>query len=103
MGSTAFVQLGSISLYPAPDATGVYGNAAFGQKLGNVLVRERISQVPADAQNNHLARKLATFERIGRSDWHGLLPYQTPDFAMEPTLHHRRLRHIIVLVYLCVI
>ena len=78
MGPAAFVQLGSINLYPAPDTTWIYGHAAFGQKLGNVLVGEGISEVPADAQNNHLARELATFERIGRSDWHGLLPYQTP-------------------------
>jgi hypothetical protein len=56
----------------------IYGHVAFGQKLGNVLIGQGISEVSADAKNNHLARELATFEWIGRSDWHGLLPYQTP-------------------------
>jgi hypothetical protein len=33
--------------------------------------------VPADAQQNHLAREMASFEWMGRGDRHGLLPYQT--------------------------
>jgi hypothetical protein len=73
----AFVPFGSVGLDPAPDTAGIHSHSAFGQKLGNVLISEGISEVPADAENNHLARELATFERIGRSDWHGLLPYQT--------------------------
>jgi hypothetical protein len=47
-----------------PNTTWIYDHAAFGQKLGNVLVGEGISEVSADAKNNHLARELAAFERI---------------------------------------
>jgi hypothetical protein len=46
-----------IGLHPAPDATGIDLNTTFRQELGNVFVGERISQVPSDAQNNHLARE----------------------------------------------
>jgi hypothetical protein len=73
MWPAAFVQFGCVGLDPAPDTTWIYDHAAFGQKLGNVLIGEGISEVPADAKNNHRARELATFERIGRSDWHGLI------------------------------
>src|SRR5215831_16868234 len=78
MLAATLVQLGCIGLRPAPDATGVHFNAPLRQQLGNVFVGEGISQIPSDAQNNHLAREMASFERIGRSDRHGLLPYQTP-------------------------
>jgi hypothetical protein len=33
-------------------------------KFGNVLIGERISEVPADAPNNHLAWEMTAFERI---------------------------------------
>jgi hypothetical protein len=41
--AAALVQLGSIGLYPAPDATGFHLQAAFRQKFGDVLIGERIS------------------------------------------------------------
>ena len=41
-------------------------HAAFGQKFGNVFVSQGISQVPADAQDDHLTREMASFEPIGR-------------------------------------
>src|SRR4051794_22048415 len=86
MRAAAPVQFGGIDLHPPPDATGVDLYAPFRQQLGNVLVGERISQVPTDAKNDHLARKLTSLERIGWGDRHGILRYQTsvPDFAMEP-------------------
>src|SRR5499427_8355794 len=86
MGAAAPVQFGGIDLHPPPDATGVHLHAAFRQQLGNVLVGERISQVPTDAKHDPLARKLTSLERIGWGDRHGILRYQTsvPDFAMEP-------------------
>src|SRR5579864_4785556 len=43
MGTAPFVQLRCISLHPAPDASGVNGDAAFHQKLGNVLIGQGIS------------------------------------------------------------
>src|SRR4051794_32644977 len=60
--------------------------AAFRQKLGNVFVGERISQVPSHAKNDHLARELTSLERIGWSDRHDILRCQTPvpHFAIEP-------------------
>src|SRR5215472_11626783 len=77
MRAAAFVQLRCVGLYPAPDATGIHFHAALRQKFGDVLVGEGIAQVPADAQQNHLAREMASFERMGRGDRHGLLRYQT--------------------------
>jgi hypothetical protein len=88
MGAAAPVQFGGIDLHPPPDATGVHLDATFRQQLGNVLVGERISQVPTDAKHDHLARKLTSLERIGWGDRHGILRYQTsiPDFATEPKI-----------------
>jgi hypothetical protein len=57
----------------APDTTGIHGHTAFRRKFGNVLVGEGISEVPADAQNNHLAREMTAFEGIERGDRHGLI------------------------------
>jgi hypothetical protein len=86
MRSAAVPQFGRIHLHPAPNKTWVHFHAAFGQKFGNVFVRQGTPQVPADAQHNHLTREMAFFERIPRVDCHQLLPYQTsiPKFAMEP-------------------
>jgi hypothetical protein len=73
MWPAAFVQFGSVGLDPAPDTTGIHGHTAFRQKFGNVLVGEGISEVPADEQNNHLAREMTAFEGIERGDRHGLI------------------------------
>ena len=88
MWPAALIQLRRIRLYPAPDATGIHGNAAFQQKFGDVLVRERVSQIPADAKQDHLTGEMAPFERIRRGDWHGLftLPDPFSKFAMEPQM-----------------
>src|SRR5260370_11909393 len=48
----------------------------FGQQFGDVLVRERIPEIPAHAQNDHFFRVLAPFEWIVQVDRHGILPYQ---------------------------
>jgi hypothetical protein len=50
MWPAALIQLGGIDLHPTPDATGVDLNTTFRQEFGNVLVSERVSQVPSDAQ-----------------------------------------------------
>src|SRR5262249_12738133 len=86
--AAALVQLRRIGLHPAPDAAGVHFDAAFRQKFSDMFVSQGIPQVPADTEKNHRTRKMAPFERIGRGDRHGLLPYQTPSpiFAMEPLL-----------------
>src|SRR5580704_11611090 len=76
MRSAAFVQLRCIGLHPAPNATGVHLDATFGHQFGDVLVGERIPEIPAHAQNDHFSRELAPFERIVRVNRHGLLPYQ---------------------------
>src|SRR5215471_20412938 len=77
MWAAAFVELGCVGLHPAADATRIHLHAAFRQEFSDVFVGEGIAEVPADAQQNHLAREMAPFERIGRGDRHGLLPYQT--------------------------
>src|SRR4051794_8427329 len=77
MRAAAFIQFGGIGLHPAPDATGSDLHTALRQKLGNVYVGERIPQIPPHAQNDHLARELTAFERIGWGDRHGILRYQT--------------------------
>src|SRR5262249_23582 len=82
MRAAAFVQLRSIGLDPAPDATGIHLDAALGQELRDVLVRQWIPQIPTDAQQDHLARKMAPFEGIGPSDRHQIspLPDEPPVF-----------------------
>src|SRR5712664_3455091 len=76
MRSAAFVQLRCIGLHPAPNAAGIHLDTPFGHQFGDVLVRQRIPEIPAHAQNDHFSRVLAPFERIVRVDRHGLLPYQ---------------------------
>ena len=76
MRSAAFVELGRIGLHPAPNAAGIHLDTPFGHPLGDVLVGERIPEIPAHAQNDDLSRKLAPFEGIVRVDRHGILPYQ---------------------------
>jgi hypothetical protein len=80
-----------IALHPAPDATGVHGNAAFRQKLRDVFVGERISQVSPHAQNDHLAGNWRPLN--GLVAVIGMDPYPTrlvPNFAMEPDAASRR-------------
>src|SRR6266446_6823606 len=62
MRSTAFVQLGCICLHPAPNAAGIHLDTTFGHQLGDVLVGERIPEIPAHAQNDHISRVMAPFE-----------------------------------------
>jgi hypothetical protein len=47
MRSAAFVQLVCIGLHPAPNATGIHLDTTFGQQFGDVLVGERLLQIPA--------------------------------------------------------
>src|SRR5882724_8245367 len=76
MRSAAFVQLGCIYLHPAPNAARIHLDATFGHQLGDVLVGERISEIPAHAQHDHFSRVLASVEGVLRVDRHRLLPYQ---------------------------
>src|SRR3982074_1992997 len=76
MPSAAFVQRRCVCLHPAPNAAGIHLHTTLGYQLGDVLVGERIPQVPTHAQNDHFSRELASFERIMPVDQHGLLPYQ---------------------------
>jgi hypothetical protein len=39
--------------HPAPNATGIHLDTAFGHQLGELLVGERISEIPAHAQHDH--------------------------------------------------
>ena len=55
MRSAAFVQLRCIGLHPAPNAAGIHLDTTFGQQLGDVLLGERIPEVPAHAQNDHFS------------------------------------------------
>src|SRR6516165_3203424 len=74
MRPASLIQFWRIGLDPAPDVTGVNLHAPFRQNLGDVFVGQRISQVPAHAQNNDLTRIVASFERVGRGDRHESLP-----------------------------
>jgi hypothetical protein len=47
--TAAFVQLGCIRLHPTPNATGVYLYATFGHQLGDVLVGQRVLEIPTHA------------------------------------------------------
>jgi hypothetical protein len=76
MRPAAFVQLGCICLHPAPNAAGIHLDTRFGHQLGDLLVGERIAELPANAQNDHFSGVMAPFERIVRVDRRGLLPYQ---------------------------
>src|SRR5258705_3383267 len=79
MRSAAFVQLGCVCLHPTPNAAGIHLHTTFGYQLGDVLVGERIPEIPAHAQNDHFSRVLAPLERIVWVDRHGLLPYQVAE------------------------
>jgi hypothetical protein len=83
MRSAAFVQLWRICLHPAPNATGVQLDTTFGHQFADVLVGERIAEIPAHAQNDHVSRVLVPFERIAHIDRHGLLPCQEPVFEVR--------------------
>src|ERR1035438_2206654 len=76
MRPAAFVQLGCICLHPTPNATGIHIHTTFHHQLRDMFVRQRISEIPSHAQNDHFSRVLAPLERIVWSDRHGLLPYQ---------------------------
>src|SRR5260370_728141 len=54
MRSAAFVHLGCIGLHPAPNAAGIHLDTTFGHQLGDVLIGERIPQIPAHAQKRSL-------------------------------------------------
>src|SRR5262249_8687860 len=70
---------------------GIHLDTALSQEFRDVLVRQRIPQIPADAQQDHLARKMAPFEGIGRSDRHQVstLPDEPGVFARESSAWHR--------------
>src|SRR5260370_24012467 len=76
MRSAAFVQLRCIGLHTAPHTAGIHLDTTFGHQFGDVLVGERIPEIPAHAQNDHFSRVLAPFEWIVQVDRHGILPYQ---------------------------
>jgi hypothetical protein len=45
--AAAIVQLGRIGLHPAPNTARVHFDTKFGRQLGDVLVGERIPEIPA--------------------------------------------------------
>src|SRR6185437_7092719 len=65
-GRHRFFELGRIRLYPAPDAARIHCQTALGQHLGDVLIRQWISQIPAHGQQNDLARIVTPFEGVDR-------------------------------------
>src|SRR5215469_15525431 len=68
MRATALVQLRRISLDPAPDTTGVHFDATVRQQFSDMLVSQRITEIPADAEEDQVAWEMAAFERIGGGD-----------------------------------
>src|SRR3984957_7764747 len=76
--SAALVQLRCICLHPTPNAAGVHLNTPFGHHFADVLIGERVAEIPAHAQNDHFSRILAPFERIARVDRHRLSTLSGP-------------------------
>jgi hypothetical protein len=87
MRSAAFVQLGCIGLHPAPNAAGIHPDTTFGQQFGDVLVGERIPEIPAHAQtitSPGCERPLnGLCELIGMEFYPIRMP--APKFATEPS------------------
>jgi hypothetical protein len=77
MRPAAFLQFRCIGLYPAPNATGIHLNPAFGHQFADVLVRERREEIPTHAQDNH-SRVMTPSERMMWVNRHGFLHYQDP-------------------------
>src|ERR1700748_2512577 len=87
MPSGTLVQLRRVCLNPPPDTAGIHEQAAFGQQLGNVKIRQRVSEIPPYCRHDHIAGVMASLEWIRRADRHGLptLPDRpTQHFATEP-------------------
>ena len=76
LSANSLIQFGCIGLDPAPDAAAIDVKTSLGQQFGDVLVSERISQIPTHCEQNHFARILTTFERIPDRDRHGFPRYQ---------------------------
>jgi hypothetical protein len=76
MRSTAPVQLGCVHLHSAPDATGIQLDTSFGREFRDVLIRQRVSEVQAYAQDDQFSGVLPSFEGIIRANRHRFLPYQ---------------------------
>jgi hypothetical protein len=88
--SAAFVQLGCIGMYPAPNAAGIHLDTTFSHHFGDVLVGERIPEIPSHAQNDHFSRELAPLERIVWVIGMDFYPTRMP--AMKFATEHRGLR-----------
>ena len=60
----------------------------FGHQFADVLIGERIAEIPAHAQNDHFSRVLAPFERVVRLIGMDFYPIRipAPKFATEPLL-----------------
>jgi hypothetical protein len=65
-------------LHPAPDATGVNGNAPFQQNFGDVLVGQRVAEVPANAQQDHFTGKWRPLNGLVEVIGMDFLRYQIP-------------------------
>src|SRR5882762_2760265 len=63
-------------LHSAPIQLASTFDTTFGHQLGDVLVGERIPEIPAHAQNDDFSRVMSPFERIVRVDRPGLLAYR---------------------------
>ena len=71
MRLATLVQFRRVDLYPTPDTTGIHFQAPLSQEFGDMLVGQRISQVPPYGLQNSVAGILASLEWIRRRDWHG--------------------------------
>jgi len=61
--TTTLVQFGRIALDPSPDAGVVSWQASLGEKLLDVTIRERKSQVPPNCTGDHRGFEVSPFEQ----------------------------------------
>ncbi len=65
MGSAAFLQFGSIMLYPAVDGGVIDVQTPLQHDLFQVSIAQGIAQVPVDAQQNDIGLEMTLFEGGG--------------------------------------
>jgi len=65
MGPTAFLQFWRVVLHPAVDRRVINMQSSLAHHLLQILVTERIPEVPADTQQNNLGLEVTPFERCG--------------------------------------
>ena len=64
MRSTSLFELGCAALNPSPDGGVIHPQIALFEKLSDLAIGKRVSQVPADGTENDLGSKMAPLEDL---------------------------------------